>query len=265
MSVLDPLTHALAAVVAATHAGLTRLGLDAAAGSTWLLCIAIVVVAVRVALLPLVAYGVRNAHASARARPHLHDLAQRYRHRKDRDSIRQHLEERRRIAAEHGVSRLGCLPLLVQVPLWLALYRLLSEVAAGTPVGALGLDLVGVLGAASLIGVPLAARGYLGGGAAHLAVVAGLALLAAGLSYVTQRYFVATNTLVDGMPEAMVTTQQMMPAISAIGLLVAGGFVPTALLVYWLCNSTWTLGQSVVVWRWFPTPGTPAARRRPAA
>jgi YidC/Oxa1 family membrane protein insertase len=55
--------------------------------------------------------------------------------------------------------------------------------------------------------------------------------------------------------------QQMMPTISAVGLVVAGGAVPVALLVYWVCNSAWTLGQSAVVWRWFPTPGSGAAGR----
>jgi YidC/Oxa1 family membrane protein insertase len=34
MSVLDPLSNTLAAVVAATHAGLTALGADPAAGTT---------------------------------------------------------------------------------------------------------------------------------------------------------------------------------------------------------------------------------------
>jgi YidC/Oxa1 family membrane protein insertase len=53
----------------------------------------------------------------------------------------------------------------------------------------------------------------------------------------------------------------MMPAISAIGLVVAGGVVPVALLVYWVCNAAWTLGQSAVVWHWFPTPGSPTATR----
>ncbi len=110
MSFLDPLSHALAALIAAAHVGLTSLDADPAAGTTWLLCILAVVVAVRVALLPLVVHGVRLAHASARARPHLQDLANRYRNRKDADSLRRLMEERRRIAAEHGMSRLGCLP-----------------------------------------------------------------------------------------------------------------------------------------------------------
>jgi YidC/Oxa1 family membrane protein insertase len=261
MSLLDPLSHALAALIAAAHVGLTSLGADPTAGTTWLLCIAAVVVAVRVALLPLVAHGVRLSHASARARPHLQDLAKRYRNRKDPDSVRRLMEERRRIAAEHGMPRLGCLPLLIQVPIWLALYHLLAEVAAGVSVGAMSPELVASLGAATLLGVPLAERGYLGAGAAHLAVVAGMAVVAAALSYVTQRYLVASNTVTDGLPEAVAKAQQMMPALSALGLIVAGGVVPVALIAYWVCNSVWTLGQSAVIWRWFPTPGSPAASR----
>lgn len=131
MSVLDPVSHALAGVVAATHSGLTSLGADPASGTTWLWCIAAVVVTVRLMLLPLAVHGVRLAHASARARPHLQKLTQRYRNRKDPESTRAFMAERRRIEAEHSMSRLGFLPLLVQLPLWLALYYLLADVAAG--------------------------------------------------------------------------------------------------------------------------------------
>jgi len=261
MSLLDPISDALAAVIAALHVGLTSLGADPAAGTTWLLCIAAVVVVVRVALLPVVAHGVRVSHASARARPHLQDLARRYRNRRDPDSMRRLREERRRIAAEHGMSRLGVLPLLLQLPIWLALYHLLADVAAGVPIGALTPELVASLGAATLLGVPLAERGYLGAGAAHLAVVAGMAVVAAALAYATQRYLVAPNTITDDLPEAVARAQQLLPALSAFGLIVVGGVVPMALLAYWVCNSVWTLGQSAVIWRWFPTPGSPAAGR----
>jgi YidC/Oxa1 family membrane protein insertase len=261
MSFLDPLSHALAALIAAAHVALTSLGAAPTAGTTWLLCIAAVVVAVRVTLLPLVIHGVRLAHASARARPHLQDLAKRYRNRKDPESLRRFMEERRRISAEHGMPRLGLLPILDQLPIWLALYHLLADVAAGVSVGAMDSALVASLTAATLLGVPLAQRGYLGGGATHFAVVAGLAVVAAALAYVTQRYLVAPNIVTDSLPEAMAKAQQMMPALSALGLLVAGGVVPVALLAYWVCNSAWTLGQSAVIGRWFPTPGSPAAGR----
>ena len=261
MSFLDPLSHALAALIAAAHVGLTSLGADPTSGTTWLLCIVAVVVAVRVALLPLVVHGVRLAHASARARPHLQDLTKRYRNGTDPESARRLMAERRRIAAEYGMPRLGCLPMLAQLPIWFALYHLLANVAAGVPVGAMSPELVGSLGAATLLGVPLIGRGYLGAGAAHLAVVAGMAVVAAALTYFTQRYLVATNTVTDGLPEAVARAQQMMPALSAIGVIVAGGVVPVVLLAYWLCNALWTLGQAAVIWRWFPTPGSPAASR----
>jgi YidC/Oxa1 family membrane protein insertase len=178
-----------------------------------------------------------------------------------RACLRAFADERRRIAAEHNMSRLGCLPLLVQLPIWLALYHLMADVAAGAPVGAMNPDMVASLGTATLLGVSLAERGYLGAGWTHLAVVAGLAGTAAILSYVTQKYLVAPNTLLTEVPEVMARTQQMMPALSAVGLIVAGGVVPVALLVYWVCNAAWTLGQSAVVWRWFPTLGSAAAAR----
>ena len=261
MSVLTPLSHALAAVVAAAHAGLTYLGADPASGATWVLCIAAVVAVVRLALLPLAWHGVRLAHATARARPQLRELTERYRSRQDHAGLRAFADERRRIAAEHRVSRWGGLPLLVQIPIWLALYHLMATVAAGASVGALSSGLVASLGAATLLGVPLAERGYLGGGWTHLLVVAGLAATAALLSFVTQRYLIAPNTVVEGVPDAITRVQQLMPMVSAVGLVVAGGVVPVALLVYWVCNAVWTLGQSAVVWRWFPTPGSPAATR----
>lgn len=261
MSFLDPISHALAALIAALHDAAVTLGADPAAGGTWLLCIAALVVIVRVALLPAVAHSVRLAHASARARPHLQDLAKRYRDRNDAETLRRMMEERRRISAEHGVPRLGCLPMLLQLPIWFALYHLLAGVAAGLPVGAMDSGLVASLGAATLLGVPLADRGYLGAGLTHFAVVAGLAVAAAALAFITQRYLVAPNLVSDGLPEAMATAQRMMPAMSAVGLVVAGGVVPVALLAYWVFNSTWTLGQSAVIRRWFPTPGSPAASR----
>ncbi len=261
MSVLDPLSHALAVVVATAHAALTSLGVDPVSGTTWLLCIAAVVIGVRLALLPLAVHGVRLAHASARARPHLQELTQRYRNRKDPVSTRAFVHERRQIAARHGTPRLGFLPLLVQLPIWLALYHLLADVAAGASVGAMNHELVASLGAATLLGVPLAECGYLGDGWTHFAVVAGLAGTAAALTFVAHKFLIAPNTAMADLPDIMVRAQQMMPVLSALGLILAGGVVPVALLVYWVCNSAWTLGQSAVVWRWFPTPGSPAAAR----
>jgi YidC/Oxa1 family membrane protein insertase len=262
MSLLDPLTHALAALVAGTHTGLTTLGVDPAGGLTWLACIAAVVIVVRLALLPFVVHGVRLARAAARARPQLTELTKRYQGRTDLESLRKMSAERRRIAEEHRMSRLGCLPLLLQLPFWLALYQLLSQVAGGQPVGALDAGLVASLGGATVLGVRLAERGYLTGGPAHAAVVIGLAAATAAITFATQRFLVLPTMVTDGLPEQMAQVQQLLPVLSAGGMIVAGAFVPVAMLAYWLMGALWTLGQSAVVWRWFPTPGSAAALGR---
>ncbi|MAS54797.1 MAG: membrane protein insertase YidC [Nocardioides sp.] len=258
MSLLDPLTHALAAVLAAAHTLTTAIGLAPDSGVGWLLCLLALVALVRLLLVPFAVHGVRQAHAAARARSDLLALAHRYRNRTDADSVRARLEERRTIHAEHGVSRWGCLPLLAQVPIWWALYHLVSTVAAGASVGAMGAQTVATLAAASLLGVPLISRGY-AGSLIHVAVVVGLAVGAAALSFVTQRWFVAPNTVLSDAPDALVSAQQMLPLLSAVGLLVAGAFVPVALLLYWVCNGAWTLGQAAAIARWAPTPGSAAA------
>jgi len=264
MSVLAPFTHALAAVLSTVHDALTALGLDADSGLTWVLCIATLVVAVRALLLPVVAHGVRLAHANARMRPHLKAMAERHRKAldsRDPQAMQAFLAERRELSREHGVSRLGCLPLLAQLPIWIALYHLLSDAARGVATGAMDAALVSSFGAATLLGVPLASQGYGGAGPAHLAVVVALAAAAATLSFATQHFFVLPNTSLADAPEAVARAQRMMPTLSAVGLLVAGGIVPVALLAYWVCNNAWTCAQSAVVWRWFPTPGSPAADR----
>lgn len=262
LSILEPLSFVLAAVVAAAHDGLTALGADPASGVTWCLSIAAVVVLVRSALVPLTVHTVRNAHAAARARPQLKALAQEYRGRTDQEAVRAQMAARREISDEHGLSRLGCLPLLIQLPIWIALYHLLRDVARGRTVGPLDAGQVEALGRARLFGTGLTDHGYFGDGGAHALLVLGLALATAGLGFVTQRHLVMTNTATADLPEAMASAQRMVPFLSAGGILVAGHVVPVALVFYWLCGAVWTFTQSLVVWRFFPTPGSPAAERR---
>lgn len=254
------LENLVAGVLAAAHDGLSGLGLSPGSGVTWTLAIALLVVCVRLALLPLVVHGVRTARAAALARPALQEVARRYAGKRDLDSLREMRDEQRRIHAEHGVSRLGCLPLLLQMPILFALYAVLSDVANRQPIGAMDVALVASAGSASVLGVTLADRlgtAWVSSPYAALVVIA-LAVTSAALSYATQRWFVLPNTVLDGLPSQMADVHRMMPAMSAFGLLIAAGAVPLGLLVYWVVSNAWTLGQQAVVCRWFPTPGSAA-------
>ncbi|MEI7055273.1 membrane protein insertase YidC [Nocardioides sp. CCNWLW239] len=263
MSVLAPLSHALAAVLAAAHHVLSFAGDNA----SWLLAIAAVVVLVRLALLPLTVRSVRFAHASARARPQIQALTKKYQKQTAKGSPSQAdmmamMEERRRINEEHGVPRFAMLAAFAQIPIFLALYHLLSDVSRNTSVGAMNDSLVDSLGAATFLGTPLTGHGYLTGDTAHLVITLGLAATAALVSYLSQRLWVLPNMVRADMPESMIRMQELMPVISAGGMLLAGSTVPLALLVYWVISGLWTACQTAVIHHWFPTPGSPAAERR---
>lgn len=51
-----------------------------------------------------------------RSESHSEPLAKRYRGRTDTASLHKYAEERRRVGAEYGTSRLGCLPVLLGCP-----------------------------------------------------------------------------------------------------------------------------------------------------
>jgi len=263
MSVLAPLSHALAAVLAGAHDVLSFAGSNV----SWLLAIAAVVVLVRLALLPLTIRGVRHAHAAARARPQLQALTKKYQKQTAKGSASQAdvmamMEERRKINEEHGVPRFALLAAFAQLPIFLALYHLLSDVSRQHAVGAMGDSLVASLGAATFLGAPLTGHGYLSGDTTHLVITLGLAATAAAVSYLSQRLWALPNMVRADMPESMLRIQELMPVISAGGMLIAGSTVPLALLVYWVVSGLWTAGQAAVIHRWFPTPGSPAAERR---
>ena len=269
-ALLSPVTHAVAAVLAATHDVAGAIGLSPGSAGAWLLAILLLVVAVRTVLLPVTVHGVRSSHARAHAAPQLRELRQRYAGNRDLDQLTAMRAEQKAIHAEHGVSGWSLAPALLQLPLFYALYRVVSDLAtghsAGHAIGALDAGLVASASAASVAGLHLTS--HLGATissnpVAGLVLVA-VALAAAALSLLTQRWFVLPMVDVADLPEGMATVQRLMPWLGAVGVLAAAVFVPAGLVVYWFFNNAWTFAQQGLIWRFAPTPGSPAAARREA-
>ena len=265
-TLLSPVTHAVAAVLAATHDAAAALGRSPGSASAWLLAVALLVVIVRTALLPVTIHAVRSSHARAHAAPQLRELRNRYAGSRDLEQLTAMRAEQQAIHAEHGVSGWSLAPMLLQLPLFYALYRVISDLTAGHSVGALDAGLVASASAASLAGVHLTS--HLGTTMASSVpaglVLAAVALVAAALSFLTQRWFVLPMTDVTDLSEAMAGVQRLLPWLGAVGVLAAAAFVPAGLVVYWCCNNAWTFAQQALVWRFAPTPGSPAAARREA-
>lgn len=237
-----PLTTLLGSVLALTHTATTAVLPDGAIA--WILAIALLTVTVRLALLPFAVRGARNAHRSAAAAPAMRELQRKYADRRDPDSLQQMMAERRELQRKHGLSALGCLPLLLQMPVLFSLYHLMMKVSGGASVGALTTFTLASATAASIGGVHLGSR-LLAGSLPQTMIVLGLAAIAGFATFATQRWF-GSQPVDDGSMAAM---QHVMPWLSLGGVVVGAFFVPAGLVLYWAFSNLWTLGQQSVLRR----------------
>lgn len=86
--------------------------------------IILMTVVIRLALWPLTSTQLRSSQKMAALKPHLDRIKAEHGH----DKVR-HQQEVTKLYKEHGVNPLaGCLPLLLQIPVFIALYRVLFNI-----------------------------------------------------------------------------------------------------------------------------------------
>ncbi|WP_375406345.1 membrane protein insertase YidC [uncultured Amnibacterium sp.] len=231
--VLLPIRTAVEAVLSLLHHLLTDAGLDPAAGITWLLAVALLVGVVRVALLPLAVRQFRSGLRMRALAPEAARIRDRYRGRTDPESRRAFAEETAALHRAHGVHPLGALlPLLIQLPLFLALVQALEHAAHSTGAASLG-----SFAAAVAFGAPLAVTALSGGLPAVLLGV-GLLVTSAGAQILTQHLAVAAAPAAPGGRLLL-----LLPLVTA----ATGLAFPIGVTAYWACSALWTLGQQLVL------------------
>jgi YidC/Oxa1 family membrane protein insertase len=169
---------------------------------------------------------------------------------------------------ETGTNPLAsCLPILLQAPVFFALFSVLQGIAMLQPEGVFNWEryepLMFNAHDASIWGVPLyatflnadevAADGFSPTATIILASV--LILLMSGTTFLTQRQLIVKNTA-PGNP--MVRQQKILLYVFPIVFAVGGINFPIGVLIYWFTTNLWTMGQQFWVIRNNPQPGTPA-------
>ncbi len=255
-TLLAPFELAISQVLVSAHHLLAAAGLPAAGGITWVASVAILVVVVRSALLPLVIRQVRVAHRLAAAAPRLQQVSERYRGASDAESLLRWRAERKAVYAETGARPLGLLPVLAQVPILLALFRVLDAAAHGRAVGAVAPSLVERLDAATLAGASLA-DGLGDGGSASVVALALTAVMAAAL-WAVQRRQVSRNLAPEALEGSAGVVHRASVWLLPATVVLSGFVFPIGMLVYFACSNLWSLGQQAALLRWLPTPGSPA-------
>ena len=168
---------------------------------------------------------------------------------------------------KHGTNPFSaCLPMLIQMPFFFALFQVLSGISAakdqGAGIGAMSHEQVVEFDASSIFGAPLSAA-LLHGGAGDVAVVVLSIVMIIAMTasqFITQKQIMAKNMSEEAMASPFMRQQKMMLYILPVVFGVGGINFPIGVLIYWTTTNLWTMGQQFFVIRRMPTPGSPAAR-----
>ena len=231
-------------------------------GWTWALSIVILVVLMRLIMVPLFIKQMHTTRAMSSLQPQMAALRKKYKN--DKQTLNQ---ETMKLYQEAGVNPLmGCLPFVLQLPLFFSLFSVLRAIAewvpGTTPKYHLPLSLVVAGQHAKILGASIADK-VLFTGTAHVPLHAKLVIVAAvAVSMVTTFLTIRQSQKRGMMPAAtpdnpMASSQKYMTYIMPFFALT-GLYWPFGLVLYWVTTNVWTLGQQWILGLRYPyTP--PAA------
>ena len=262
MFILDWLRTGVSWVLVQFHTLLSNF-MDPSSGWTWAFSIVGLVIVIRILLIPLFVKQIKAQRNLQIIQPQMKEIQKKYAGDKERQS-----KEMMKLYKETGTNPLAsCLPILLQAPIFFALFSVLQGIAMLQPEGVFNWDKYAPLlinaHDASIWGVPLygtflnadevAVDGFSPTATKILASV--LIVLMSGTTFLTQRQLIVKNTA-PGNP--MVRQQKILLYVFPIVFAVGGINFPIGVLIYWFTTNLWTMGQQFWVIRNNPQPGTPA-------
>jgi YidC/Oxa1 family membrane protein insertase len=264
---LWPLKWVVELLLVGWHALFSAVGLDAAAGITWVLSIVGLVLVVRAALIPLFVKQIKNQRKMLEVAPQLKKIQDKYRGKRDQLSREAMSRETMAVYKNAGTNPLGsCLPLLVQMPIFFALFSVLNDAQhSKTGVGPLNEKLAQQFGDASLFGAPLhmSFSTAMGAGEVGVMVIAAvMVVLMTASQFITQLQIVSKNISEETKASPMFRQQRILLYLLPFVFLFSGFAFPLGVMFYWLTSNIWTMVQQFIIIRNMPMPGTEAAKER---
>lgn len=254
MFIIEWLEIAVSWILVTFHALLSPLFGDAS-GITWGLSIVGLVIVIRVLLIPLFVKQIKAQRNLQILQPQMKEIQKKYAGDRQRQS-----EEMMKLYRETGTNPLSsCLPIIVQAPIFFALFRVLQGMAQDKAVGVLTPELVQQGREATIFGVPiygtfLNANETPNPTATHVVTIVMIILMSL-TTFITQRQLIVKNTAADN---PIVRQQKLLLYIFPIMFAIGGINFPLGVLIYWLTTNLWSMGQQFWVIRNNPQPGTPA-------
>lgn len=175
-------------------------------GRNFFVAIAVLTIILRLITLPLAISSTRSQRKIAAVQPIMQELQKKYASDKERL-----LQEQQKLYKELGTNQLsGCLPTLVQFPIWIGLYQSITSILADTPLELmrLGVNLYADVAAFSSV-IPLQSK-FLWFNLAQPDRTMVLPILVATTMYLQQRLAMRSSPVTDPQQQAMNNMMQLM-------------------------------------------------------
>jgi YidC/Oxa1 family membrane protein insertase len=251
-----PLYYAISAIWLAWHRLFDLLPMSQ--GWSWTLAIVGLTVTIRAMLIPLFVKQIKSSRNMQLIQPKVKELQKKYGH--DRERLAQ---ETMKLYKDTGTNPFAsCLPLILQMPIFLSLFHLLNNAAHGTPKGFHHQSDVDEIKNAEIFGAKISESltNHTTTNVVVLAIILVIAMTAT--TFTTQRQLMSKNMPTDAMSGPYAQQQKMLLYVLPIVFAVGGIAFPIGLMIYWTTSNVWTMGQQFYVIRNNPAPGTPAAQAK---
>lgn len=260
---LYPLEWVVANIMVLVHQALTFLGMDSTSGLTWALSIVGLTVVVRMALIPIFVRQIKAQRAMQLIAPELRAVQEKYKGKKDQASREAMTKETMALYSKHKTNPFSsCLPLLLQAPIFFALFRVLNYRLQdkGEAIGLLSEKLRLEAHDALLWGAPLHET-FLGTDVASVRIIATILIVAmVSTQFFAQRQLTMKNMPASALQGPMAQQQKMLMYALPFIFVISGPNFPIGVLIYWTISNVWSMGQQFYVIKRNPTPGSEAER-----
>jgi YidC/Oxa1 family membrane protein insertase len=273
--VLWPIKWVIEFLLVSFHQALAFLGMDPNAGITWILAILGLVIVVRSALIPVTLRMIKSQRRMMLIAPQIKKIQDKYKGKKDQYSREAMSRETMALYKNTGTNPLSsCLPLLIQMPVFLSLTATLTAAQQNKPlVGFLNLKgsdgvhtLAYSFGHASLFGVaPLhLTLSNSGGHGWVIGIAIGMIVLMSATQFITQLQIMSRNQSPEMKASPTYRQQRILLYILPFIFVFSGFSFPLGVMFYWVFGNLWTMGQQFIVIRNMPNPGSDAELAREA-
>jgi len=229
-------------------------------GASWALSIIFLTLVIRAALIPLFVKQIKSSRNMQLVQPKVKELQKKYGH--DRERL---AAETMALYKETGTNPFAsCLPLIIQMPIFIALFQLINRAAKGQQRGVLTAADVEHLSNAEIFGARISDT-FTGATSVNVQILAGVLVVAMTLTtFLTQRQLMSKNMPADALSGPYANQQKMLLYILPVVFAVGGIAFPIGVLLYWTTSNLWTMSQQFYVIRNNPAPNTEAFRAKEA-